>query len=48
VSEGELFEVLAYLTYIMERYYFSLEYTFKQANKNVEVTVDVQKGGLRV
>ena len=43
-----LFETLAYVIYIRERYYFSLLYTIKKAVKNFEVTVDVQKGTLRL
>jgi hypothetical protein len=37
-----------YIIYIRERYYFSLEYTYNNVIKNVEVKVDVQKGALRV
>ena len=41
-----LFEALAYIVYIGERYYFSLVCTFKKVAKNVEGKVDVRKGGL--
>ena len=35
-----------YIVYIREGYYFSLVCTFKNAIKNVEVKVCVQKGAL--
>ena len=37
-----------YIVYIRERYYFSLVCTFKNAIKNSEVKIDVQKGASRI
>ena len=42
MQEGVLFEALAYIVYIRERYNFPLVCTLKKAIKNFEVKVDVQ------
>ena len=38
-------EASAYKVYISKRYYFSLVCAFRKATKNLEINVDVQKGG---
>jgi hypothetical protein len=39
-----MFEALAYIAYLIERYYFSLVCTSKKVVKTYDVKVDVQKG----
>ena len=43
-EEGALFEALAYIMFIRERYSFSPVCTTKKAMKNFEVKEDMQKG----
>jgi hypothetical protein len=45
--EGVLFEALAYIIYVRERYCSPLACAFTKAIANFEIKVDVQKGTLR-
>ena len=47
VLEGVLFEALMYIVRIKERYYFSLECTFRKVVKGWKVKINVQRGALR-
>ena len=45
VQTNVLFEALAYMVYIREKYHFSLVCTSRKAIISFEVKIDVQKGG---
>ena len=47
VQEGRLFQVLAYIVYTREEYYFSRVCTSRKVINIFKVKVDVQKGALR-